>query len=139
MELLGVEAQPVGAATVDPAIDRELAARVMADQARERRYAELRDEFNGIHASRVTDDFLDALTDVLASLRPAPVEWPKWVEPDASHVAIGEEGRPSFVHGYPDAAIDRDGKVTVLVQDEDEAKAVTSPREEHPAPEPWPE
>lgn len=66
-----------------------------------------------------------------APVRPAVLgdEYPKWVDVHESHVNVQKvEGEPDHVsvHGDWQHHVDRDGKVTVLAEDEDGAKAAAA-------------
>lgn len=66
-----------------------------------------------------------------APVRPAALgdEYPKWVDVHESHVNVQKvEGEPDHVsvHGDWQHHVDRDGKVTVLAEDEDGAKAAAA-------------
>lgn len=67
-------------------------------------------------------------------------EWPRWVAPHESHVLRKTaEGAPAHVSvpDWPEFHVDREGNVTVLVQNEDEeARALAEKVDASPADEP---
>lgn len=80
----------------------------------------------------------DPITGHLTGIEPAPLpittatDYPKWIEPHKSHVVKSEEGRVVTVTGSSgDVHVERGtGKVTVLVQTEEDEKRLTSAKQE---------